>query len=255
MILIEDLTDLHMLEGELAHSERLASIGRLAAGVAHEIGNPVTGIACIAQNLKSESHDEDTLEATRAIMHETHRITDIVQSLVSFSHGGSLSLGSFDEVRLHDCVEEAIRLVRLSRAAKEAELVNRCDPALVVQADRPRVVQVLVNLLTNAIDASPPRSQVAVTGEALERYAMLRVQDHGEGIESSVMEKIFEPFVTTKPPGRGTGLGLSVVYRIVQDHGGSISIESEPGHGATVSVTLPRVAQPACDALPAKAAT
>ena len=83
---------------------------------------------------------------------------------------------------------------------------------------------------------------MVVDGETYERHALLRVRDHGEGIDAAVMEQIFEPFVTTKPPGRGTGLGLSMVYRIVQDHGGSISIDSEPGAGTTVTVTLLRAA-------------
>ena len=241
VILVEDLTDLHNLEGELAHAERLASIGRLAAGVAHEIGNPVTGIACLAQNLQSETEDEETREVTRAIVHETGRISDILQSLVNFSHGGSLALGTFGAVRVHDCVEEAMRLVRLSRAAKQAELVNGCDPEVTVTADHPRVVQVLVNLLTNAIDASPPRAPVTVTvdTDGAEGLARLRVSDRGEGIEPDMMANVFEPFVTSKPPGQGTGLGLSVVYRIVKDHGGSIDIDSGRARGTTVTVSLP----------------
>jgi Na+/proline symporter/signal transduction histidine kinase len=244
VILVEDLTDLHNLEGELAHAERLASIGRLAAGVAHEIGNPVTGIACIAQNLQSETRDEEALEASRSIVEQTRRISDIVQSLVSFSHGGHLALGTFSTMSLRDCVDEAVRLVRLSRAAKEAELVNECSPEIEIDADRPRVVQVLVNLLTNAIDASPLRSRVLIDSEARNGTALFRVRDRGEGIDDEVMAKIFEPFVTTKPPGQGTGLGLAVVYRIVKDHGGSIELESERGRGTTVTVGLPLACAP-----------
>jgi len=239
VILLEDLTDLHSLEGKLAHAERLASIGRLAAGVAHEIGNPVTGIACLAQNLESETDDPETREVTRAIVHETRRISDILQSLVNFSHGGSLALGAFRPVRLRDCVEEAMRLVRLSRAARGAELVNDCDPAISLAADHPRIVQVLVNLLTNAIDASPPRTPITVDTRLTRDHARLRVRDCGVGIAPDMIATMFEPFVTSKPPGQGTGLGLSVVYRIVKDHGGSIDVESAEGGGTTVTVSLP----------------
>jgi PAS domain S-box-containing protein len=240
VVLLEDLTDLHTLESELAHAERLASIGRLAAGVAHEIGNPVTAIACLAQNLHSETRDREALEASGAIIEQTRRISDIVQSLVSFSHGGSsLSTGTFVTLAVRECVDEAMRLVRLSRAAKAAELRNECDPQVLIDADRPRFVQVLVNLLTNAIDASAPRARVLVSCDMLGEQALVHVRDEGEGIDEEIMAQIFEPFVTTKPPGRGTGLGLSVVYRIVNDHGGNIQIDSVRGRGTVVTVSLP----------------
>lgn len=239
VILLEDLTDLHTLEGELAHAERLASIGRLAAGVAHEIGNPVTGIACLAQNLGSETADAGAREASRAILEQTRRITDIVHSLVSFSHGGSTAAGTFSAQPLRECVDEAIRLVRLSRAARESRLENRCPPGVQLEADRPRIVQVLVNLLTNAVDASPAGAQVTVDCRRLADAVEVRVRDAGKGIPDEVRARIFEPFVTTKPPGAGTGLGLAMVYRIVNDHGGSIRIDSTAGRGTVVTVGLP----------------
>jgi signal transduction histidine kinase len=222
--------------------------------VAHEIGNPVTAIACLAQNLQSETRDGEALEASGAIIEQTRRISDIVQSLVSFSHGGSsLSTGTFVTLAVRDCVDEAMRLVRLSRAAKEAELRNECAPQVLIDADRPRFVQVLVNLLTNAIDASAPRARVQVSCDMLGDQALVHVRDEGEGIDEEIMAQIFEPFVTTKPPGRGTGLGLSVVYRIVNDHGGNIQIDSVRGRGTVVSVSLPlarSVLPPADDARP-----
>ena len=240
VVLLEDLTDLQTLEGELAHAERLASIGRLAAGVAHEIGNPVTAIACLAQNLHSETRDQDALSTSGAIIEQTRRISDIVQSLVSFSHSGtSLSTGSFVPLVVRECVDEAMRLVRLSRAAQGAVLHNECPAHVQIAADRPRFVQVLVNLLTNAIDASALHARVVVSCDILGDQAQVHVSDEGEGIDEQIMAQIFEPFVTTKPPGRGTGLGLSVVYRIVNEHGGNIQVDSVRGRGTLVTVSLP----------------
>lgn len=239
VILIEDLTDVHTLEGELAHSERLSSIGRLAAGVAHEIGNPVTGIACLAQNLQSETTEAQAREASQAIIEQTRRISDIVQSLVSFSHGGSMASGEFSSVRVRDCIEEAIRLVRLSHSARAIHFEDACSGELLARADRPRLVQILVNLLTNAVDASPSGGSVRVEARAESKMAVLRVQDQGSGIEPELQDKVFDPFVTSKAPGQGTGLGLALAYRIIQDHDGHIAIQqSDPG-GTTITVRIP----------------
>jgi Na+/proline symporter/signal transduction histidine kinase len=245
VILVEDLTDLQTLEAELAHSERLASVGRLAAGIAHEIGNPVTGIACLVQNLRSETADASARETSAQILEQTQRITDIVQSLVKFSHSGSIADGTFVPVVLHECVDEAARLVRLSRAGKQIACRNECPPELEIFGDRPRILQVFVNLLTNACDASTPGSTVTVRARRARDAVRVDIVDHGEGVPGELLGKVFEPFVTTKPPGRGTGLGLALVYRIVQDHRGSISIDSEPGQGTRVSINLPRAASSA----------
>ncbi len=244
VILIEDLTDLQTLESELAHSERLASIGRLAAGVAHEIGNPVTGIACLAQNLESETEDPEVREASRQIVEQTRRISEIVQSLVGFSHGGALSQDGASEADLRACVDEAARLVRLSRAAKQVGFDNRCAPGLVVRGDRQRLVQVFVNLLSNACDASRPGDRVDVLSRLDEARGRVTVAvvDRGEGIPEHLIDKVFEPFVTTKPPGQGTGLGLALVYRIVKEHEGEVDVASEDGRGTTVQVHLPLAA-------------
>ncbi len=239
VILVEDLTDLQNLESELAHSERLASIGRLAAGVAHEIGNPVTGIACLAQNLESESEDAEVRTTTRQIVEQTRRISEIVQTLVGFSHGGSFASEPFRRVTLSECIGEAADLVRLSHGAREVRMRIDCPPDIVLDANRTRLIQVFVNLLTNACDASEPDGAVVVAARIEGTSALIEVRDNGAGIPEDLLEQVFEPFVTTKGPRQGTGLGLSVVYRIVQDHGGQIAIDSQPGRGTRVTITLP----------------
>lgn len=239
VILVEDLTDLHSLEGELAHSERLASIGRLAAGVAHEIGNPMTGIACLAQNLESETEDEEARYASKQILEQTRRISAIVESLVSFSHSGTVAPHPFALINLRDCIDEAIGLVTLSHAGKQLLYDNGCPDTVELYGDHTRLLQVFVNLLTNACDASSAGDLVriitAVDGDRVD----IIIDDRGEGIPESIIGKVFEPFVTSKPPGAGTGLGLSLVYRIVNDHHGNISIDSERGKGTRVSIRLP----------------
>lgn len=240
VILLEDLTDLHMLEAELTHNERLASIGRLAAGVAHEIGNPVTGIACLVQNLQEEPPDPELVnESLAQILAQTRRISDIVQSLVTFSHGGAPPGRQSATVFLHDCVEDAIRLVRLG-CGKQLVLRNDCTPGLATLGNHPRLCQVFVNLLNNACDASPPGATVSVAGDQQSDQVVIEVADRGRGIPEALRERVFEPFFTDKPPGKGTGLGLALAYSIVHEHGGSIAVLGRDGGGTRVRVQLPR---------------
>ncbi|MCP4408459.1 MAG: histidine kinase [Gammaproteobacteria bacterium] len=238
VMLLEDLTELETLEEELVHSERLASIGRLAAGVAHEIGNPVTGIASLAQNLRYESDPAEVNISVQQILEQTHRITSIVRSLTAFSHGGTKDRER-ESFGLHELVEEAVQLVRLSHRGRQMQFSQSGSESLMVVGERQRLLQVVVNLLTNAYDASEPGAPVQVIIDRVNSGVEIVIKDQGQGIVEQNLEHVFEPFFTTKRPGEGTGLGLSLVYRIVQDHEGKISVESEVGKGTRVSIWLP----------------
>jgi Na+/proline symporter/signal transduction histidine kinase len=241
VILVEDLTELQTLEMELAHSERLASLGTLAAGVAHEIGNPVTGIACIAQNLQEENDPTNFMEGIDEILQQTQRITAIVRSLVTFSRAGPLpenqSNGLFN---LRDCFTDAQRLVQLSHYAKRLQYTLDCHHDIVVEGDQQRLFQVFVNLLSNACDASPANTPIVMRA-FIEKFNQVKitVTDQGSGIPKEFQERVFEPFFTTKEPGKGTGLGLPLVYTIVREHGGSITLDSQTHVGTRVTVWLP----------------
>lgn len=239
VLLVEDLTEQQQLEAELAHSARLASIGTLASGVAHEIGNPLTGISCIVQNLRDEDDPRERAQAIDDILAESRRISDIVQSLLSFARPSALETRTLDRLELAALVDEAIRLVRLSRTGRELAFVNRVPPALHVEGDRARLTQVFLNLLANAADASPAGGRVEIRATRGAGSLSIEVQDWGAGIPEDLQDRIFEPFVTTKEPGRGTGLGLPLVFRIVADHGGSIAVASRPGAGTTFTLRLP----------------
>ena len=243
VVLVEDLTDLHMLESEVAHNDRLASIGRLAAGVAHEIGNPLTGIASLAQNLRFETDPDEQELSIGQILQQTRRISDIVQSLITFSHAGEDLAASREPMRMHDCVREAIHLVRLADSARQVRCINAVPEDLVVRGNPQRLLQVFVNLLNNAMQASEADDRIVVRGRGNDRYVEVMVEDEGTGIAESNLDRIFEPFFTTKPVGEGTGLGLSVVYSIIEDHGGQVVAENRTPRGTCFTVRLPAHAE------------
>ncbi|MCK6551104.1 ATP-binding protein [Myxococcota bacterium] len=243
VLLVEDLTEQRALEKSVAHQDRLASVGRLAAGVAHEIGNPLTGILMLSERLeKGEDTTEEVIESASLILHEGKRIHGIVNSLVTFSRGETWDKGARrDELaRMSKVLTDAVNLVRLSRRSRRVQMDVRCAEDVIVRGDPQRLAQVFVNLLANACDASPPGSKVQIVVTRSAGRVLVDVVDEGTGIPAELRERIFEPFFTTKEPGQGTGLGLSLVHSIVREHGGSVEVvASEPGRGTTFRVAVP----------------
>ncbi|MCB1772871.1 MAG: PAS domain S-box protein [Gammaproteobacteria bacterium] len=238
VMLIEDLTDLGNLEAELAHNDRLASVGRLAAGVAHEIGNPVTGIASLAQNLRHEEDPEIVRQSVEDIIDQTRRISTILSTLKSFSRGSG-HLRQTETFALHEAIEQAVHLMRLSHKHDGIRFEASCPPHIILTGNHQQLSQVLVNLLNNAADASQPGDRVDVLARVDADEAVIEVMDQGQGIPEELHETIFEPFYTTKPTGQGTGLGLSLAYKIIEDHEGTMDIDSQAGLGTRVIVNLP----------------
>jgi Na+/proline symporter/signal transduction histidine kinase len=236
-ILVEDRTALESLEAELTHSDRLASIGRLAAGVAHEIGNPVTAIASLAQLLRDDQTDPATRESIETILQQTRRISQILRTLSGFAHGGAMQPKP-EPVALKQVAEDAIRLVSLSERGKNTQILCDCSDHTQVLCNEQHLSQIFVNLLTNACDASEAESVIRVSSQQSEDQVSFSVLDSGKGMTADEQALVFEPFFTTKPAGSGTGLGLAVVYRLVEQYGGRIEIDSAPGRGTRVTVAL-----------------
>ena len=221
VILVEDVTDAVVMNRGLVHADRLASVGRLAAGVAHEIGNPVTGITCLAQDILAAEEEDDVPDYARMILQQAQRITDIVRSLTSFSRSGDRTFILFP---LADSLKEAVTLLDLDNR-KEINFQQQVDPALQINGDPHQITQVFLNLLQNAYDASDENGSVTISAERVAQTIVLRVMDNGKGIPESIRDLVFEPFFTTKDIGQGTGLGLSLVNDIITFHKGSITIE------------------------------
>lgn len=245
VILLEDLTETELLEEELAHSERLASIGRLAAGVAHEIGNPITGIACLAQNIRDETQNDELRTMARQIIEQTDRTSRIVQSLVNFAHSGTVNMAEqrHEVVSIEECVSEAITLVSLNKKGKHINFKVHCEDGARILGDSQQLLQILVNLINNARDASPEDSTIYIDCERIAASIQIAVSDEGTGFPEEIRDRVFEPFFTTKEPGEGTGLGLSLVYSLVENLGGHIDImnasDRRDNPGARVILSFP----------------
>jgi len=240
-LLLEETSDRVQLEHELLHSERLASIGRLAAGVAHEIGNPITAIACLAQNLKYDIDQDAIALSAKEITTQTQRVTRIVQSLINFSHTGTHGQDfNPQDVDLFTCADDAIHLLSLDLHCPTHLIDNRIQPNSLVIGDAQLLLQVFINLIKNALDAVDPEyGQVIIRCVRDAQYCTVHIEDNGSGIAPHLQAQIFEPFFTTKEVGQGTGLGLALVYGIVEDHHAHISLHSpnpSTGEGTRFSI-------------------
>jgi signal transduction histidine kinase len=227
----------------LALSEKLASVGTLAAGVSHEINNPIGVITNKVQILRYRVQDGDSADKLVAeldvIDKHARRIAQITAGLLQFSRESPFELRPVDVAQL---LREAADLVRVPFRSAEVEL--HCEPralpaGLELRGSANHLLQVLINMLLNAKDASPPRSVVTLDDVVADGELVLRVRDHGSGIAAEHLPKIFDPFFTTKDVDRGTGLGLAISHGIVERHEGRIDVESEPGRGTTFRIVLP----------------
>jgi signal transduction histidine kinase len=227
----------------LQRSERLATVGRLAAGVAHEVGNPLGAITAYAELARGRLHPDavEVRDYLARIASEAARIDGIVRDLLDFARPASLRLGA---VALHLAVEAALRTVRVQARFRGVEVDARVPPSLrPVHADERRVGQVLVNLFLNAADAMGGGGLLRVEARERDGRVELAVTDGGPGIPEADLPRVFDPFFTTKAPGHGTGLGLAVCHGIMESFGGAIEVASAPGRGATFTLRF-RAAAP-----------
>lgn len=243
ILLVEDQSHLKHLEDQLIHKERLASIGKLAAGVAHEIGNPVTGISSLAQNLHYDANDPtEVIAAAEQILHLTQRITNIVESLIGFAYTGRTPANQFEQVAVKQLFNEAINLINLSAKGRNRQIRLNCADDIYIQADPQRLTQVLVNLLANARDATQDQQEILCQVVSTPNEVIIEIHDSGEGLTPAEQQQLFEPFFTTKAAGKGSGLGLALVYSIIQEHKATINAVSPSTHfnqGSCFRLTFP----------------
>jgi PAS domain S-box-containing protein len=235
---VQDITDEQRLQEQLVQSEKLAGIGYLASGVAHEINNPLSGIIGMVEAAQEEEDVSTIRTYLGDILNCSNRISEIVKGLRSYcrvAKQGELSLIDMNEV-----LENSVKMVRMGLKAGAVEVVKKFQSVEKLEANLGEVQQVFVNLITNAFQAVNGRgATITLSTRSLKDAIEVKVRDTGIGIPQKVISKIFDPFFTTKKTGDGTGLGLNVVYRIVTKYGGTIDVESKEGVGATFTVRFP----------------
>jgi len=240
LVVLEDVTARMGLEEQLQQREKLSSIGLLAAGVAHEVNTPLTGVSSYTQMLLGMFSENDPKHALLLkVRTQAERATNIVNNLLNFSRTGSAT--EFGEIDIARVLDDTLQLLEPQLRRNQIEILRSYD------RDSPRVYgnsgklqQVFTNLLLNARDAIPDGGRITISTSSSEDGSLtIEVADTGVGIAPENVAKIYDPFYTTKGVGRGTGLGLAVSYGIVQEHTGHISVESTPGQGTSFRITLP----------------
>jgi PAS domain S-box-containing protein len=237
ILILDDVTARVHLEEQLQHSEKMASIGLLAAGVAHEVNTPLAGISSYAQLLKKLPAAEERGELLDKIEKQTVRASKIINSLLNFSRSSSAEFEPLDVNKvLLDVLSLLEHQLETAHVKVRQELTDELPP---VRGNENRLQQVFFNLILNARDAMPSGGWLTLATRLEDEQLVVDVRDTGHGIRREHIKRIYDPFFTTKGIGRGTGLGLSVSYGIVQEHGGAIFVESTPGAGTSFRVTLP----------------
>jgi PAS domain S-box-containing protein len=238
ILILDDITARIRLEEQLQHAEKMASVGLLAAGVAHEVNTPLAGISSYTQLLRGQLEESDPRQQVlEKIEKQSFRAAKIINGLLNFSRSSGTE---FEQVDVNKVLADVLALVEHqldgSRIRVRRELAEHVPP---VRGNENRIQQVFFNLILNARDAMPSGGWLTLRTHADEETVVVEVGDTGHGIRREHIRRIYDPFFTTKGIGKGTGLGLSVSYGIVQEHGGAIFVESDPGQGTTFQVALP----------------
>ncbi len=238
-----DLHDKKMMEKQLIHTQKMESIGILAAGVAHEVGNPLASISALVQVVQRSSTDEFAKEKLELVKGQINRISKTIRDLVDFSRPSNYELNLTD---INKNIYNAVEIIRAGTKIKDIKFVlslNKDIPLIPLIEDQ--IQQVFVNILINAVDAISEQTdrelekKISVSSDKDEDDIIIIFQDSGKGIEEKNLTKIFEPFFTTKREGKGTGLGLWITYGIISSFQGTISVESTVGKGTKFIITLP----------------
>ena len=240
LVVLEDVTARITLEEQLQQREKLSSIGLLAAGVAHEVNTPLTGVSSYTQMLLGMLNETDPKHALlQKVRTQAERATNIVNNLLNFSRTGSAE--EFGEIDVARVLDDTLQLLEPQLRRSQIEIVRDYDiDAPEAYGNAGKLQQVFTNLILNARDAIPDGGRITCsTGMAEDGSLIAEISDTGIGIAPENVAKIYDPFYTTKGVGQGTGLGLAVSYGIIQEHAGRISVESEPGQGTTFRITLP----------------
>lgn len=234
VIVLQDLTKVKMLEGQIRRTEGLAAIGQLASGIAHEIRNPLGIIKTISQTIHQDVKDSDLKEALIIIQHEIDRANRVIRSLLDFAKPNKIKIY---KININTLMEELVIVTRKLGQQQNVELIHNCNEDFTTEGDIDKLKQAFINIILNGIQAMPLGGKLTISVGKAEDWGVISFKDQGEGISQEVIDKIFNPFFTTKESG--TGLGLSITHRIIEEHNGKIEFISGLNEGTEVRVYLP----------------
>jgi two-component system NtrC family sensor kinase len=236
IFVFEDITEKNHIQNQLITSEKMASLGLLSAGIAHEINTPLTGISSYCQFLLDNPGGSENTDMISKMQDQVLRANKIVRTLLDFSRQkGQQTL----PVDLNKVIEESLALVEHKLKKKNIAFRKETEFTESFPGFPTRLQQLFINLFINAIDAIDHEGWISVSGEETADRVTVRFKDNGHGISEKELEKIFDPFFTTKEIGQGTGLGLAIVYNIVKEHYGDIEVHSKLGRGTTFIISFP----------------
>jgi PAS domain S-box-containing protein len=238
IIVFEDITDKIRLQQQLVTSEKLASIGLLSAGVAHEINTPLTGISSYVQMLQKQISDTHFAQILEKIEAQTDRVSRIIKNLLNFARNPADF--AFHRVNLKENLQEIISLIDYKLKTMNIHLELDLASVKPIWGQGERLQQVLINIILNAIDAMPQGGTLSLALTETNGEALIKITDTGTGIKEQHLPHIFDPFFTTKGLGKGTGLGLSISYAIIKEHEGRITVQSEIGKGTSFTIAIPK---------------
>jgi two-component system sensor histidine kinase PilS (NtrC family) len=230
----EDLSIIRAMEARMRAADRLASLGRMAANIAHEIRNPLASLSGAVEVLAAGAPGETRERLGQIVLKETERLNGIIREFLEYARPAPLSRAP---VNVAEIADEVLMLLEHQATPGLLKVVREFSPTLAWSVDRQQFRQALWNLCLNSLQAMPEGGELRVSIATVAGQLMLRVADTGEGIPRADLGHIFEPFFSTK--SNGTGIGLALVHRIVQDHGGEIDVQSRPGVGTAFTVTVP----------------
>ena len=237
VIIFRDLREIKMLEKEIERSERLASMGRMAAGIAHEIRNPLSSIKGLAQYLRNKFDEKsESREYATVMINEVDRLNRVIQDMLNFAKPHEPKLLPID---IKETISHSLKLIGTELNTKKVNVILKDDNSLhIALADSDLLTQVFLNLFANAIDAVAVGGLLQISLSEKDNFVIIEISDNGKGIENENISKIFDPFFTSKQ--NGTGLGLAIVYRIIENHNGEISVNSKQNNGTTFIIKLPK---------------
>jgi two-component system sensor histidine kinase HydH len=237
---IHDVTELKKYEEEAKRAERLSALGNLAAGVAHEIRNPLNAISITAQRLKSEfapqKDKEEYISFIKTILDEIKSLDNIINQFLSLAKAQRLDLVP---TNMNTFLDELVNLIKIEAKEKNILLTKRIENLPEIKIDAEEMKKALLNIMRNGVQATPPGKAFKVQGfeDDSRNQIVIKIEDSGPGIPKENLSKIFQPYFSTKE--KGTGLGLSIAYRIISDHRGKVEVESKLGKGTVFTVKLP----------------